>query len=91
MINQKIPIDNKTNLPQDRNMSKQSDAKAAQGYVAKAVPETCVNCCHLKMDLLQMEGAYGWKWTRCANLRCGIGGFAVKKMATCKEWAPKPK
>ena len=76
-------------------MSKQSDAKAKQNYCAKPVPQTCANCKHLSQNFYHYDGEYGRvegknpdteKYARPTysdNLRCGIGGFAVKKSATC--------
>jgi len=69
-------------------MSKQSEAKAKQGYVAKAIPQTCCNCAHFASDIETKE-SYGGKWEHETNLRCKIGGFAVKKMGTCDEFEPK--
>lgn len=69
-------------------MSKQSEAKEAQGYVAKPVPKTCANCQHFKSDnVLSYVGHFdGKEYFKESNLRCGLGGFAVKKMATCSEF-----
>lgn len=69
-------------------MSKQSDAKTSQGYVPKAVPRTCCNCAHFKMDTVTKE-CFGKQWKQDTNLRCEIGGFAVKKMGTCCIWEEK--
>ena len=67
-------------------MSKQSEAKERQGYVPKALPRTCCNCAHFKMDTETKTTQWGQSWTVDTNLRCAIGGFAVKKMGTCNEW-----
>ena len=67
-------------------MSKQSEAKEKQGYTPKATPRTCATCGHFQMDTVERE-SFGQKWTEDKNLRCGIGGFAVKKMATCNMWS----
>lgn len=71
-------------------MSKQSEAKERQQYVAKAIPQTCQHCAYFKSDRVQTvepsvfhpDGFWEIK-----NQRCGKGGFAVKKMGTCLEWA----
>lgn len=68
-------------------MSKQTQAKEAQGYVPKAVPQVCCNCAHFVSDKVEREGCFGGVYVDEKNLRCGIGGFAVKKMGTCNEWA----
>jgi hypothetical protein len=79
-------------------MSKQSDAKAEQGY--STTPKNCGNCAH-RTFVLALLGYY-----KTANERspgrysvasygqetknsCGLGGFAIKKTATCQrhEWA----
>lgn len=66
-------------------MSKQSEAKEAQGYVAKPAPKTCMNCQHFRSEILQGYG-FNRNYTKETNLRCGLGGFAVKKMAKCNEF-----
>lgn len=67
-------------------MSKQSEVKAAQGYVAKPVPKTCANCHHFKYESGLINTWMGKDYYKKTNLRCGLGGFAVKKMATCNEF-----
>lgn len=87
-------------------MSKQSDAKEKQNYQEKPVVAKCSNCRHLLQDLhhfrsgVRIEGenpdtrlyqtGYGGP-TYSDNLRCGIGGFAVKKTATCDRISIKEK
>ncbi len=72
-------------------MSKQSESKLSQGYEPKPVPKTCANCQHFKSDnALSYVGAFdGKEYFKESNLRCGIGGFAVKKMATCNQFMEK--
>jgi len=67
-------------------MSKQSEAKRAQGYVSKAVPQTCKTCQHFRSESVFDYEFRGKQYYRDANLRCGKGGFAVKKMGTCRFW-----
>lgn len=70
-------------------MSKQSEAKEKQGYVAKAIPMVCMNCKHFKFDHVQTikpSDRLPDGWWEDKNLRCGKGGFAVKKMGTCNEF-----
>jgi hypothetical protein len=69
-------------------MSKASEAKKIQGYVDKAIPRTCMTCNHFTHDTITQTHGYG-SFTRDTNLRCSIGGFAVKKMATCNGWEVK--
>lgn len=78
-------------------MSKQSEAKEAQGYEPKPTSATCGNCAHFKVGLalpewavranIQRPNRYGPEYAREKYLRCSIGGFAVKKMATCSKFA----
>ena len=82
-------------------MSKQSEAKDRQGYEQKAIPQTCVNCAHFIQRFYHYDdnyqrvegkppGTYKYdKTTYSDNLRCGIGGFAARKMGTCNEFAMK--
>ena len=78
-------------------MSKQSEAKAAQGYTTAV--SNCGSCAHMAKDLvlpawmLKDNGSGLPRYTIEQhgvekNLRCGIGGFAIKKTATCKEHKP---
>lgn len=64
-------------------MSKQSDAKSAQGYDPTPSARTCSKCAHYASDTVSMPGYMGGTYTKEMNIRCGIGGFAVKKMAVC--------
>lgn len=78
-------------------MSKQQQAKEAQGYQEK--PRNCGNCAHRAYEVVLSE------WMRHTNSiqrreiysadrhgsernqRCGIGGFAIKKTASCAKWS----
>lgn len=80
-------------------MSKQSEAKNEQGYLAKS--NTCSNCGHFQSDVIlpawcvetnKIHEARGAKPHYVLgethggverNMRCSVGGFAVKKSATC--------
>ena len=73
-------------------MSKQSEAKARQNYCDKPIPKIiCANCKYLVQDFYhysQMGRIEGKNpnanmKTYSENLKCGIGGFAVKKTAVC--------
>jgi len=84
-------------------MSKQSEAKAKQGYT-EAV-NNCGNCKHLQSDLVltawmsKKNADYLSKYETPPfniekhgiekNIRCGIGGFKAKKTAFCKQWEMK--
>jgi hypothetical protein len=66
--------------------SKQQQEKDKQGYEARPTPRVCVNCFHFKFDRVQTIEPSLWSkngYWEDKNLRCGIGGFSVKKMATC--------
>ncbi len=69
-------------------MSKQSEAKEKQGYVSKAIPQTCVNCACFTNEEIVMKTPWS-SYTKSINQRCGIGGFKVMKMGTCDEWNGK--
>ena len=72
-------------------MSKQSEAKKAQGYVAKAVPSVCMNCIHYKSEMVEMPAQWSFSsaYTLEKNKRCGLGGFAVSKQGTCDYFTGK--
>ena len=66
-------------------MSKQSEAKINQGYNEKPIPRTCANCRNYSSELIVHRNSFGG-YTQEKNKRCGLGGFAVKKTATCLKW-----
>ena len=70
-------------------MSKQNDAKNKQGYEQKAIPRTCMTCVRFAMKTVPVMDWQGKPsgYEKETNLRCTLGNFAVKKMATCLEWA----
>ena len=70
-------------------MSKQSEAKERQGYEAKPLAKVCANCARFNSDKMEVKPQWGPAYTKENNLRCGLGGFAVKKTATCREWSDK--
>ena len=82
-------------------MSKQAEAKAAQGYEAKPVPRSCATCTNLKLNRRLPDWMVAAKkdWSGKPytveshgvdkDLRCGIGGFAVKKTGVCNAYASK--
>ena len=67
-------------------MSKQSEAKEAQGYTKK--PASCGNCVNFKSELVKFPPLPGWSmgYTEEKNRRCGIGGFAVGRNGHCSLW-----
>ena len=67
-------------------MSKQSDAKIAQRYDDKPVWKECRNCKHFASD---KSTPYASGYIEEKNLRCTLGGFSVKKLATCRKHEPQ--
>lgn len=68
-------------------MSKQADAKVAQGFRRKPGWPVCANCSNFKFDhVLEFNGLYNLYVDK--NLRCGIGGFKVGKTDTCLKHTP---
>ena len=64
-------------------MSKQEEAKKAQGYTKASA--CCKTCKHFSSTVADMPGSYGGgTWIKESNKRCGIGGFAVQSSAHCK-------
>lgn len=63
--------------------NKKLKPKIKQEYEAKPVFPKCANCKHYKSEEKIEEGYYA-NWTKEVNMRCGLGGFAVKKYGTCK-------
>ncbi len=81
-------------------MSKQSEAKERQQYTPKLIPGVCGNCEHMTCEkrlpdwMADENKARPGRYTveqhgLIKDLRCGIGGFAVKKMGSCSEHAFK--
>lgn len=83
-------------------MSKQSEAKEAQGYTTAV--RNCGNCANLTSERALPAWMVRDNEERSRigmppypvetfgvekNLRCGIGGFTIKKTATCTKHTPK--
>ena len=68
-------------------MSKQSEAKARQGYVPKFTPNVCGNCINFHSIVVEHPSYMGGTWKDEKKVKCKIGQFAVKKQGTCNEWA----
>ena len=68
-------------------MSKQSEAKKAQGY-RRASERTCSNCAHYtsKTELVKRWEGDTRPWGKESMKRCKLGGFAVTKTAVCEQW-----
>lgn len=82
--------------------SRQETAKLEHGY--RVEPHNCGNCKHRKFDLqlptwmvrynaqdvqYGRKPTYGEQHRQEVKIRCGIGGFAIKKTATCDRWEEK--
>lgn len=67
-------------------MSKQSESKEKQFYTPKLVPSVCSNCFYFRSNTVTMKGVFGDTYKRAKNLRCDLGGFAVRRMGSCSEW-----
>lgn len=65
-------------------MSKQQKAKDEQGYSAKPIFPMCSNCVFYQSEI-KTTIAYGHTWDEEKNIRCGIGGFSVKKQGNCNR------
>ena len=67
-------------------MSKQSEAKEAQGYSKHSA--SCGNCANFKSEITRLPAPYDWRNELGIekNRRCGIGGFAVGRNGHCTLW-----
>ena len=74
-------------------MSKQSAAKLSQGYDPKPVAPVCMNCKEYRSERIKLEQAQWYtlskEYYEEKNRRCQLGGFAVKKTATCYKYQPR--
>lgn len=68
-----------------KKLSKVQQAKGDQGYIDKPVHPMCMNCQHYTSDQRLASEWMGTKYYAEKNRRCAIGGFAVKKQATCSQ------
>ena len=70
-----------------KKLSKQAQAKAEQGYVAKPVWLMCGNCEHFRSSKRTVVTSHisGTGYTEEVGLRCDLGGFKAGKSATCKQ------
>ncbi len=69
-------------------MSKQSDARKSQGY-AEPLKRICGTCKSYTFDPINLVNWLGKDHIVEKNKRCAIGGFAVKKTASCNIWEQK--
>ena len=70
-------------------MSKQSEAEQAQGYELKPVNHVCLNCKFCNSKFVVKYDTWGAAYPKEKDMLCGIGGFAVKEMGTCKLYERK--
>jgi hypothetical protein len=69
-------------------MSRQSEAKERQGYDPKPLARSCRLCSNLKPKIKELLDWQGRPYNN-ENLFCGLGGFAVKAQAVCREFKGK--
>lgn len=70
-------------------MSKQSELKLLMDYKEKPVFPICSNCKHYQSEMITTNN-FGKDWVQEKNIRCELGGFAIKKQATCNKHQFKP-
>ena len=72
-------------------MSKQADAKKAQGYQDKPEKRQCSVCAHYRSDFIKhpQQGFMMVEWIEEKNIHCNIGGFKIKKTAVCNMFERK--
>ena len=64
-------------------MSEQDEAKERMGYSLNPIAAVCPNCKNYRSEI--KKKSYGsWETHYETNKRCLIGGFVVKKKASCK-------
>jgi hypothetical protein len=68
-------------------MSKQADAKIAQGYTKEA--PCCARCISFTSTVERVIYR-NYSGTKETNIRCSLGGFKVSKMAYCNRYEAKP-
>ena len=70
-------------------MSKQSEAKTAQGYGTE--PACCKNCKNYASDktVIKYGPSANNEYVKEKNKRCEIGGFAVTSHGHCKLFVRK--
>ena len=80
-------------------MSKTTEAKAAQGYDPKPL-QTCTHCEHYRSETalpawaVKANAGKGRTYTlgeygKEGKVRCALGGFAIKKTASCQKFTLK--
>ena len=67
-------------------MSKQSEAKKRQMYVAKPLSRRCRVCKHVKIEKIEMKSKYYMPAYFYEKFKCGIGNFKVTPNAICNEF-----
>jgi hypothetical protein len=72
------------------NLIDKQAKKERQEYESKPEFPMCGSCIHFAFDFEYVGSALSNKMTRKeTKLRCGLGGFSVRKEATCKMHKPK--
>lgn len=70
-------------------MGRVTQKKAEMGYVKRPIWPICGNCAHFTSVVETRSDWY--PYTVEHTKRCGLGGFAVNKTATCKRYTPRDK
>ena len=68
-------------------MSKQQNAKDAQGYIEKPILRICANCIRMQTVRTFPDLKYPGYWKDTDT--CLIGDFRVKRQATCNHFQEK--
>ena len=65
--------------------SKVQKQKEKQGYNADYKPMFCMHCRYYSSKIETLNKGYG-DFQKESELRCGLGGFALKKKASCNDF-----
>lgn len=71
-------------------MSKQSEAKEAQGYLKQSM--SCQHCKHFSSEFIDRNPTWAsssYIITEEKSIRCMLGGFSVQKTASCDKFERK--
>lgn len=66
-----------------REVGREPNAKARQGYDSCPELRTCQNCARLQFELVQVKTGWGEELEIRRLLQCGLGDFPVDQTATC--------
>ncbi len=72
--------------PTDELAPMPQSAQEGQNYQAKPVHPCCGDCQHLQSTRKERTSFFGEAYVDRRNMRCGLGGFRVTKMAVCDRF-----